>query len=190
MLDEVLGRGMNKVAIVTFDSGIEGASPFTADVGEWRDAIEHPEPGDGGAAVLDAVGYGLKLLDGEPPTTRRAILLISQRHDSGSKVTEKELLRTIGETSTAIYSMTFSAERAEVQQAFRDPPHLNPSLPGIGQNYALLSAPIALALGAMKKNLAAEVATLSGGEASGFANRGELEADLGTLANLFGASTC
>ncbi len=35
----------------------------------------------------------------------------------------------------------------------------------------------------MKKNLAAEVATLSGVEASGFANRGELEADLGTLAN-------
>ena len=183
MLDEVLGRGRNKIAIVNFDSGIEGASPFTTDVEEWRDAIEHPEPGDGGAAILDGLAYGLKLLREEPATTRRAILLISQGHDSGSKVTEKELLRTIGETSTTIYSMTFSAERAEVQQAFRDPPHLNPPLPGVGQAYFNLSAPIALALGAMKKNLAAEVATLSGGEASGFANRGELEADLGTLAN-------
>ncbi len=37
---------------------------------------------------------------------------------------------------------------------------------------------------AMKKSLAVEVATLSGGEASGFGNRGELEADLGTLAKL------
>ena len=86
--------------------------------------------------------------------------------------------------------MTFSAERAEVQQAFRDPAQLNPSLPGIGQNYALLSAPIALALGAMKKNLAAEVATLSGGEASRFEDRGTLEADLGTLATLSGAGIC
>ncbi len=57
------------------------------------------------------------------------------------------------------------------------------TLPGwIGRNYRLTSAPIALALGAMKKNLAADVATLSGGEASGFADRGTLEADLGALA--------
>ncbi len=156
MLGEVLGRGKNKVAIVNFDNGIEGASPFTTDVTEWRDAIEHPEPGDGGAAVLDAVGYGLKLLKDEPATTRRAILLISQGADSGSKVKEAELLRTIAETSTAVYSMTFSAERASIQQAFREEPHLNPPLPMIGQNYALLSAPISLAVGAMKKNLAAE----------------------------------
>ncbi len=52
-----------------------------------------------------------------------SVRLLSQAHDSGSKATEKELPRTIGETSTAIDSMTFSAERAEVQQAFRDPPH-------------------------------------------------------------------
>ena len=70
-----------------------------------------------------------------------------------------------------------------MRQAFREEPNLYPSLPGIRQNYADLSAPLRLMLGAMKKNLAAEVATLSGGEASGFANRGELEADLGTLAN-------
>ena len=183
MLEEVLGRGRNRVAIVNFDSGIEGASPFTTNVNEWSDAIEHPEPGDGGAAILDGLAYGLKLLKDEPATTRRAILLIGQGHDSGSKATETELLRTIGETSTAIYSMTFSAEKANIRQAFREEPHLNPSLPGIGQNYFSLSAPLALALGAMKKNLAAEVATLSGGEASSFENRGELEADLGLLAN-------
>ena len=45
-------------------------------------------------------------------------------------------------------------------------------------------------LGALKKNLAAEVATLSGGEASGFAKRGELEADLGTLATPIRSGAC
>ncbi len=50
-----------------------------------------------------------------------------------------------------------------MRQAFRESPHLNPPLPGVGQAYFNLSAPIALALGAMRKNLAAEVATLSGG---------------------------
>jgi hypothetical protein len=35
----------------------------------------------------------------------------------------------------------------------------------------------------MRKNLSAEVANLSGGEASSFDNRGELEEDLGVLTN-------
>ena len=103
------------------------------------------------------------------------------RHEEWSRHTEVAADDRRDEHGDA--SMTFSAERAEVQQAFRGEPHLNPPMPGIGHNYALLSAPIALALGTMKKNLAAEVARLSGGEASGFANRGELEANLGTLAN-------
>jgi hypothetical protein len=40
-----------------------------------------------------------------------------------------------------------------------------------------------LALGAMRKNLSAELATLSGGESSSFANRSELGEDLGVLTN-------
>jgi VWFA-related protein len=201
MLAAIVGKAPNKVSIVNFDSRVEAASPFTSDVAEWRDAINHPDVGDSGAAILDSISYGLDLLKKEPQGNRRAILLISQEHDDGSKAQVKDIVRALGETNTAIYSLTFSAEKTAVRQAFKDPAHLNkpikvgdvapptvgntPTTKGLSQYQAYfnLSAPLALVIGAMRKNTSAEVANLSGGEASGFDNRGELDADLGALNN-------
>ena len=186
MLAGILGKAPNMVSIVNFDSRVEAASPFTSDITEWRDAINHPDEGDHGAAILDSISYGIDLLKQEPQGNRRAILLISQEHDSGSKAQLKDIVRAVGETNTAIYSITFSAEKTAFKQAFKDPPHLNPPIavtPGGTQGYFNLSAPLSLAIGAMRKNLSAEVANLSGGEASSFDNRGELENDLGVLTN-------
>ena len=183
MLASLAGEGPNRVSIVNFDSKPEAASPFTTDVEEWRDAITDPDAGNKGAAIFDAILFGLGLLKKQPPEMRRAILLLSQTHDDGSKASLKEVVRAIAETNTAIYSVTFSAEATAIKQAFKDEPKLNPPLLGIGQAYFDLSAPLALAIGAMRKNLAAEVADLSGGEASSFGNRMELERDLNLLSN-------
>jgi hypothetical protein len=95
----------------------------------------------------------------------------------------KEIVKDLGETNTAIYSVTFSAEKTAAKLAFKDPPHLNPPLPGIGQNYAKLDAPLRLIFGAMLKNLSAEVANLSGGESFSFDGQGELEQDMSVLSN-------
>jgi VWFA-related protein len=186
MLAAALGGSPNKVSIVNFDSRVEAASPFTSDIAQWRDAIDHPDPGNSGAAIYDGLDYALDLLQKQPARTRRAILLISQQHDDGSKARLKDIIRTVGETDTAVYSITFSAEKTEFQQAFKDPPHLNKPITAGNQDYQAyfnLSAPLALALGAMRKNLSAEVANLSGGEASSFDNKVQLDEALGNLTN-------
>jgi VWFA-related protein len=195
MLASLLGGAPNKVSIVNFDSRPEAASPFTSNVAEWREAIDHPDQGDSGAAIFDGISFALDLLKKEPGSNRRAILLISQEHDSGSKTQMKDLVRDLGETNTAIYSITFSAEKAEAKLAFRDP-HVNPpitAVPSDGsikayndparpfQGYFKLDVPLRLIFGAMQKNLSAEVAHLSGGESMSFDNRGELEQDLSLL---------
>jgi VWFA-related protein len=186
MLASLLGGAPNEVSIVNFDSRPEAASPFTANVAEWRDAIDHPEQGDSGAAIFDGISYALDLLKKEPVSNRRAILLISQEHDSGSKTSMKDIVRDLGETNTAIYSVTFSAEKTAARQAFKDPAHLNPPIDigaGSFQGYFNLSAPLALVIGAMRKNLSAEVANLSGGESMSFDGRGELEQAMNVLNN-------
>ncbi|WP_213803997.1 VWA domain-containing protein [Granulicella sp. dw_53] len=175
-------RSKNQVSIVNFDSKPEAASPFTSNVAEWTDAINHPEPGDDRAAILDGLSYSLRLLDSQPATNRRAILLISQPTDLGSKTPLQEILRTTAETNTAIYTLTFSPEKASFKNAFKDAPHLNPPVFGIGQNYFSISEPLGLILGAMRKNLAASIATLTGGEAATFDDQHSLDEDLGTLA--------
>jgi VWFA-related protein len=186
MLASLLGGAPNKVSIVNFDSRPEAASPFTSNVAEWRDAIDHPDQGDSGAAIFDGISYALDLLKKQPVSNRRAILLISQEHDSGSKTQMKDIVRDLGETNTAIYSITFSAEKTAAKQAFKDPAHLNPPIDigaGSFQGYFNLSAPLALVIGAMRKNLSAEVANLSGGESMSFDGRGELEQDMNVLNN-------
>jgi VWFA-related protein len=195
MLATMLGGAPNKISIVNFDSRPEAASPFTSDVAQWTEAINKPDQGDSGAAIYDGIAYALDLLKKEPVSNRRAILLISQEHDSGSKTSMKEIVRDLGETNTAIYSITFSAEKAEAKQALKYP-HPNPLIQIIAsdgpvqpwtsaeapvQAYFNLDAPLRLIFGAMQKNLSAEVAHLSGGEAMSFDNRGELEQDLNVL---------
>jgi VWFA-related protein len=198
MLAEILGKGPNEVSIVNFDSRPEAASPFTPNIAQWSEAINKPEQGDSGAAIFDGIAFGLELLKKEPASNRRAILLISQEHDDGSKTSLKEIVRDLGETNTAVYSITFSAEKTAIKQAFKDAPHLNPPLtvgevapPAVSyapldgqyQAYFNLSAPLALVVGAMRKNLSAEVAHLSGGESNSFDNRNELDEALGHVSS-------
>jgi VWFA-related protein len=186
MIASLLGTVPNEVSIVNFDSRPEAASPFTSEVGQWGEAIDHPDVGDHGAAIFDALAYGLELLRKRPVGNRRAILLISQEHDVGSKTPMKEIVRDLGETNTAVYSVTFLAEKTAARQAVKDPAHLNPPIDvGAGgtQGYFNLTEPLRLILGAMSKNTSAEVARLSGGEWSSFDNRGELAQDLGVLVN-------
>jgi VWFA-related protein len=186
----------NQVAIVNFDSQLEGVSPFTSSLAEWTKAINHPEPGDRGAAILDGVSYALSLLKDQPATNRRAILLISQPTDDGSKTSLEEILRTTAETNTTIYALTFSPEKTAFKDAFKNgsghanpplvigavnPGNANPANPGYSA-YFDLGAPLKLALGAMRKNFAAEIASLSGGENATFNNQHELDESLSTLA--------
>ena len=205
MLDAVLGGTPNQVSIVNFDSRIEGVSPFTSDISQWRDAINHPDPGNSGAAIYDGLDYALDLLKHQPANTRRAILLISQTHDDGSKAQLKDIIRTVGETDTAVYSLTFSAEKTSFKRGLQGPEHPNklisagnppptsvvnerlPTATTVGPDqyhaYFDLGAPLGLAISALSKNLSAEVANLSGGEASRFDNKSELDEALGQLTN-------
>jgi VWFA-related protein len=186
MLAAVLGGIPNQVSIVSFDSRIEGASPFTSDIAQWSDAVNHPDPGNSGAAIYDGLDYALDLLKQQPANTRRAILLISQEHDDGSQTKLKDIIRTVGETDTAVYSITFSVEKTTLKEDFKQagPPN-KPITVGDQQyvQYFQFAPALSLAIGAMRKNMSAEVANLSGGEASSFDNKGDLDQDLGILTN-------
>jgi hypothetical protein len=187
------------VSVVNFDSKTEAASPFTSDLSQWTDAINRPAPGDSGAAIFDAIAFALDLLKKEPTGNRRAILLISQERDNGSKTPMQEIVQDLGETNTAIYCLTFSAEKTEAKTAVKGSPKLNDPIqlvPSTGgpvqarndpsyptQGYFDLAAPLRLIVGAMRKNVSAEVATLSGGVTMNFDGRGELESNLNVLTN-------
>jgi VWFA-related protein len=192
MLAGMIGGAPNQVALVEFDSHPEYDSSFTSDVAAWSDAFNHPVPGDGGAAIFDGLAFALDMLRVQPSGTRRAVLLISQQHDDGSKARVQDILREASETNTAVYSLTFSVEKATLKDGlagFTHLTHTGPAPPPIQvgdfttQGYFNLLAPAELAVGAMRKNFAAEVASLSGGEPLDFSNKAEFDRALNTLTN-------
>jgi VWFA-related protein len=186
MLASLLGNPPNQVSIVDFDSEPEAASPFTSDIAQWTDAIDHPDPGNSGAAIMDSLKFALDLLSHQPSTNRHAILLISQPHDVGSKTTTKEILRITGETNTAIYTLTFSPTKTTLKDSLKENPHGNPPLRVGDGNYVAyfnLTEPMGMIFDAMRKDAAAELATLSGGEAARFDNQHQLDDQLSILGN-------
>lgn len=190
MLSEMLGGAPNQVAIVNFDSRPEAASPFTSDIEQWKDAIDRPDPGDSGAAIRDALKFSLGMLARQPANHRKVILLLSQPQDSGSTASAEEVARTAGEMDAAIYSLTFTPQATRLKGALKEPHGpihavtLTPPGTATGQVHVWgfdFSEPLNMVLDAMRKDIAAEVATLSGGEAMRFSDRNQLDDTLATI---------
>jgi hypothetical protein len=76
------GRG--DVALVAFDSKATWVEPFGQDLDSITRDLKQMPAGDGGAAILDAAGYSVNLLEQQPPDHRRVLLLISESRDHGS----------------------------------------------------------------------------------------------------------
>jgi VWFA-related protein len=113
MIDAIVGQVPHKIAIVSFGSVPKLDQDFTSDSAPIEAAIHHLDPGDDGAAILDTLGFSVDLLKEQPQKYRRAILLLSQTLDSGSRLKLEDALRVISDTNTAIYSLTFSTVRSD-----------------------------------------------------------------------------
>ena len=211
MIENLVGGVKHKVAVVEFDSQPNLLLSFTPDLDHVSRIIEKLEEADAGAAIYDGLSMAVDLLRKESPEYRRAILLISETVDHGSKLKTEDVLRVITETNTAIYSLgsssTTAALKKEAANMVNDP---NPGPPGgcmaadpnedpaAHRNKAeqafdcagLLLPPLRLikmaAIGtgnALRKNVPETVAQISGGEYFRTNSEKGLQTDLLTLSN-------
>jgi hypothetical protein len=134
--------------------------------------------GDGGAAILDAVAYSVRLLARRPEGRQRVLLLISETRDHGSHFAKlDDVVRLIGVTNTLVYALPFS-------------PHLSQQLDAVrGANKDEWSANVdiieklAVARQAIRKNTPRALASMTGGEYELFATRKSFETDMTSFAN-------
>lgn len=152
-----VGTGNGEAALVVFDSKPVYLEGFSNDAGYITRDLENLQPGDGKAAILDAVGYSVDLLEHQPPDRRRILLLISESRDHGShKVTAPELVERIGTSNTLVISLTYSPSKARLLDDL--------SGRGGGGSEGDLLAPLMMAVAAVHRNVAKELAVMSGGE--------------------------
>jgi VWFA-related protein len=115
VLDAVIGGVPHRVAVVSFDSKPRLEQDFAADTDAAAATIATLDRGDPGAAILDALNFGIDLLSKQPPEYRRAVLLFSETADSGSQTSLDDAVRAVSDTNTSIYSFGFSSAKEAVK---------------------------------------------------------------------------
>jgi VWFA-related protein len=169
LIDLFLGDGSSEAAFVSFDSKPQLVVPFTRDADRLGHELRRMEPGDGGAAILDSVGYAVKLLEERPKDYRRVLLLISETRDHGSRdMDAQRVVEQIGVSNTLVLSVTFSPSKALLLHDMKDG--------GQSSSMADLLTPLMMAVQSMRKNVAREIALMSGGEYAPFTTERGFEA--------------
>ncbi len=209
ILDGLVGNVEHRVALIGFDSRPHLLMAFTHNTADVSEQLSRLNPGDNGAAILDGIAMAVDQLRAQPPRFRRAILLLSETHDQGSKTTLNDALRLISDTNTTIYAFGFSSTKAAVgheaskfSQSEPGPAHGCFSRDGADPEYdghynrqvldciSQLAPPLRLATMAflaasdgLRKNTSESIAKLTGGEFFHFHDAKDLKAGLIRIAN-------
>jgi VWFA-related protein len=172
MIDDLAGGAPREVAVVTYESAPLLLGKFSSSPEAMSRALSQLTPCEGSdAATFDAVRYATKLLAARDDHNRHAILLISETRDHGSEAKPAEVIAALGRTNTVVDSVAFGPGKTEIINDLK---------------YGGGSGPIGLlvmAVEALKKNAAHELAALSGGEYINFTTQKGFDEGLHQLSN-------
>lgn len=172
MIEDLVGDAPREIAIVTYGSAPLLLNHFSAKPEIVGHALSQLAPcDDSDASTLDAVDYAARLLDTRHNEYRHAILLISETRDHGSTKKPAEVIATLGRTNTVVDAVAFGPGKTEVMNDLK---------------YGGGSGPMGLllmAVNALKKNAAHQLAAMSGGEYINFTTQKGFDEGLHLLAN-------
>ncbi len=177
MLDPIFAMGTARVALVEFDSEVRLNTGFQRDASLFTDDLSHLQPGDGGAAILDAIDSSVNLLKQEPPERERVLLLISETRDHGSKAKIEDLVAAIGQSNTMMYALAFSPALSNILDTGRgnNKAEMHQGVDFLDLAYLLAQA--------MRKNVPSTVAFMTGGEYQLFATGKKFDVRLNDFTN-------
>src|ERR1700730_11402427 len=104
-----------EAAVITYDDEVDIRQPFTMDHGSIETAIEGIASGSLGMRLYDAMSRANSLLQSEPLSWRRVMLVISEAQDSGSTSKLGEVLREAQLSNTSIYAIGVSSIAADLR---------------------------------------------------------------------------
>ena len=209
ILDAIIGNVEHSVTVIAFDRTPHIVQPFTSNTDEASGQLANLKEGNGGASILDAVAFAVDQLRTQPPTYRRAILLLSETIDQGSETTLDDAVHLLSDTNTSFYSFAFNSthsavshEASKFDSKTPNPAHGCFSKKGADVEYeghyskqvldciSQLAPPLRLATmafiaarGSLKVKTAESIAELAGGEFFPFKNEKDLKTALIALSN-------
>ena len=177
MLSPLFAAGRARVAVVEFDERVETTRNFTNDEALLDADLTHIQPGDEGAAILDAVGYSINLLKNEPDDRQRVVLLISETHDHGSRVKIEDDVAAVGQANVLMYALAFSPGISNILDTGRgtNKSEMHPGMDFLDLAYRAGQA--------MRKNVPSTVTAMTGGEYELFMTRKRFDARMNDFTN-------
>lgn len=112
----------DRAMIVSFDYDVHVLSPLTADQEQLKKAVKNAE--------IPKMMFGTMLRDAAFQTVnrsfaeikgRKAIIILTDGKDVGSRITSRELLHSLEESDTLIYTIMFKTDERQVRGAGRFP---------------------------------------------------------------------
>jgi VWFA-related protein len=200
MIDAIAGGGRHEVAVLSYGEAPYVLGDFSGDSDAVRRALARLKAcGEYQAASIDAAYFAINMLKRRPTHYRRAILLISETRDHGSRAKLHEVAAELGITDTVIYTVAFSPARDEFVDSFRsgdsppapkkasapaDEPPAPPD-PAYEDHPPLFTWPpqFLLLVNALRRNSASELAALSGGESLHFTTQKNFDQSLHRISN-------
>lgn len=171
-LDWMTAGTNHELMLVKFDSRVEVTWHFPLRSDGAAYSMTHLHAGDQGAALSDAVLFGVQQLQSEPGSFRRIVLLISQEADNGSATPPEETLRALGKGSTAVYALTFSPALAKRERTTaRHRRTVNEK------------SPLTAAIKEMREHTATQLAAYTGGAHLTFSTQHEFDEALIAIAS-------
>ena len=178
MLSPILEQPGAQIAVLAFDSRLNLAHGFTDNGTQIADCLRNLQPGDDGAAILDAVQYSVRLLNQVPEGRQKVLLLISETRDHGSKFAKiEDVVTLIGNSNTTVYTLVFSPTLSNILDTERgnNQDEMKPTVDVL--------ALLAQASAAMKRNTPKAIASETGGEYELFESRKRFESRMTDFTN-------
>ena len=204
MIEAITGGAPHEVAVLAYGSSPFVLGDFSRSSVETRIALTKlRDCADHNAAAIDTVDFAIDMLKHRQNHYRKAILLIGETRDHGSKAKLDELVAELGVTDTVIYTVAFSAARDEMlydlkhsndaynteppKPAPPKPPELDHNPDGMATTELpprmIWPPQLVLLVNALKGNAASELAALSGGEYVNFTTQKGFDASLLRISN-------
>jgi VWFA-related protein len=176
MLDAFIGASKSEVCVLTFDSQVHLMQDFTTDIAPLSERLRVLAPGDNGAATLDAVSFGIRMLEARPRDHRRVLILISEGRDHGSHSTSVAAV-TEGLTISNVifYSLTFSPFKSAFMNSLKSYARPDQSPDFLG--------PIKESVGGLRHNVTETLAESTAGEYRMFGDQRNFESNFAELSN-------
>ncbi len=108
-------RPQDLAMVVGFDSEIRTLCPLSSDRRELKDGIKRAQSSGSRTRMRDAVSE-IALKRFRSLTGRKAIILLTDGQDRGSRISADELLNTVAASNTLIYSIFYKVDPREMMK--------------------------------------------------------------------------